>query len=189
MRARPSFVVKVPPAATSLTLALLTLTAGCARTPTGESVKPTPSPPAAGPAVDVSQLGLSMADGSTKKLSEMRGKVVVLDFWATYCKPCVEKLPHLQKLAEEWGDKVIVIAVTLDPDVKAAAAWAKAHKLTLPVAAFDDAMKPLLFPGEESIVIPQVRVVGPDGKLARSFGPESSLDELKASVDALLAPK
>lgn len=137
----------------------------------------------------MSQLELPMADGTKKKTSEFRGKVVVLDFWATYCKPCIEKLPQLQELAEKWGDKVAVVAVTLDPDVEAAAGWAKAHKITLPIASFHDAMKPVLFPDQETIAIPQVRVIGADGKLARSLGPDDTLDAIAAAVNELLSTK
>jgi cytochrome c biogenesis protein CcmG/thiol:disulfide interchange protein DsbE len=46
--------------------------------------------------------------GGTILLSSMKGKVVVLDFWATWCVPCVEALPHLQKVG---GDEVVAVAV------------------------------------------------------------------------------
>lgn len=187
MHTQLTFQTKTSAAATAFAVALAVVTAGCSREPAQVSGEQPSTPPVAKTTIEVSQLELSMADGAKKKISEFRGKVVVLDFWATYCKPCIEKLPQLQELAEKWGDKAAVVAVTLDPDVKAAAEWAKAHKITLPIASFDDAMKPILFPGQETIAIPQVRVIGPDGKLVRSLGPDDTLDALAAAVDELLA--
>lgn len=176
-------------AAIAFGVALLMTAAGCSKEPAQEISKPPSTSPTSKASADVSGLELVMADGSKRTLSEFRGKVVVLDFWATYCKPCIEKLPHLQQLAQQWGDRVAVVAVTLDPDVKAALAWAKRHNVTLPIAVFQDAMKPALFPNEETIAIPQVRVIGRDGKLAHSFGPESTLEELQQAVNELLAQK
>lgn len=53
--------------------------------------------------------------GGTVSLEELRGKVVMLDFWATWCAPCVEEMPHLIKLAREYEPKgVVLIAANRD---------------------------------------------------------------------------
>lgn len=58
---------------------------------------------------------LEKLDGSTVKLSELRGKVVLIDFWATWCPPCREEMPHFVKLAQEYEDKGLVfVAATGD---------------------------------------------------------------------------
>ena len=49
------------------------------------------------------------------QLRAFRGKVVVLDFWETSCIPCVKAMPQLQQLQDQYGDKVVVIGVLLDP--------------------------------------------------------------------------
>ena len=51
------------------------------------------------------------AAGKLHRLSEFRGKIVVLDFWATWCGVCKEELPHLAKLARAAGPGVVVLAV------------------------------------------------------------------------------
>jgi thiol-disulfide isomerase/thioredoxin len=49
-------------------------------------------------------------------LSAYRGKPVVLNFWATWCPPCVEEVPSLVALQKQMGDKVTIIAVSADVD-------------------------------------------------------------------------
>jgi cytochrome c biogenesis protein CcmG, thiol:disulfide interchange protein DsbE len=54
-------------------------------------------------------------DGGTVSLEQLRGKVVMLDFWATWCAPCVEEMPHLVKLAQEYEPKgVVFVAANRD---------------------------------------------------------------------------
>jgi thiol-disulfide isomerase/thioredoxin len=53
--------------------------------------------------------------GSTVSMKELKGKVVVIDFWATWCGPCVAQLPHMKKLYDEYHDRgVEFIGVSLD---------------------------------------------------------------------------
>jgi thiol-disulfide isomerase/thioredoxin len=52
---------------------------------------------------------LSDAQGKTHSLSEYRGKVVVMDFWATWCGPCSEVMPRMQKLHEKYKDNGVVV--------------------------------------------------------------------------------
>ena len=54
---------------------------------------------------------LQALDGSTFRLSEQRGKPVVLNFWATWCGPCQNELPAIQKAAEHFGDDVVFAGV------------------------------------------------------------------------------
>src|SRR5208337_4409864 len=49
-------------------------------------------------------------------LHDLRGKVVVLNFWATWCPPCVEEMPSLEKLQSNLKDRVVVLAVSVDED-------------------------------------------------------------------------
>ena len=47
-----------------------------------------------------------------KKLSDLKGKFIILDFWATWCKPCIKTMPYLEKLKEQFGDTLVVLAVS-----------------------------------------------------------------------------
>ncbi|WP_164668887.1 redoxin domain-containing protein [Virgibacillus doumboii] len=51
--------------------------------------------------------------GDTFQLSDLRGKKVILNFWASWCGPCKKEMPEMQKFHEKYGDKVEVIAVNL----------------------------------------------------------------------------
>ena len=58
---------------------------------------------------------LASLDGRQISLSEFRGKVVILDFWATWCKPCKLELPHFVALQQEFDKEVLqIIGISLD---------------------------------------------------------------------------
>ena len=60
---------------------------------------------------------LQSFDGPTRKLSNYRGKLVLVNLWATWCPPCVAELPVLAKVSEEYGDKgLVILAVAGDED-------------------------------------------------------------------------
>ena len=66
------------------------------------------------PAARVEIRGGSFADVE-KAIAQQRGKVVVVDFWAEYCPPCVDGMPHLVELQQRYGqDQLVVISVNLD---------------------------------------------------------------------------
>jgi peroxiredoxin len=59
-------------------------------------------------------------DGTkTVQLSQLRGKPVLLNFWATWCPPCVQEVPALVGLQQQMGDKVTILAVSMDEDADA----------------------------------------------------------------------
>lgn len=61
------------------------------------------------------KLSLKDLSGQTQKLSALRGKVVVLNFWATWCEPCQEELPRLSRLSQSYaGKNVQFVAVSID---------------------------------------------------------------------------
>jgi peroxiredoxin len=58
---------------------------------------------------------LTDLDGKTVKFSDFRGKVVILDFWATWCMPCRVEIPQFVELQKQYGDKgLAIIGVSLD---------------------------------------------------------------------------
>jgi thiol-disulfide isomerase/thioredoxin len=60
---------------------------------------------------------ITTLDGRRISLDELKGKVVLLDFWATWCGPCREALPHIKKIAQDFaGQPLVVLSVSLDTD-------------------------------------------------------------------------
>jgi cytochrome c biogenesis protein CcmG/thiol:disulfide interchange protein DsbE len=63
---------------------------------------------------------LESASGAVRKLSNYRGKVVLVNLWATWCPPCIAEFPMLESLAKEYSDKgLVILAVAGDEDTRA----------------------------------------------------------------------
>ena len=79
---------------------------------------------------------LTNLDGSSLKLDSHRGKVIVMNFWATWCGPCMTELPLFEKtIAKYKNDKnVLFLAITTDEDRELVAPFLKQYKFNLPVA-------------------------------------------------------
>src|SRR5207302_7379092 len=78
---------------------------------------------------------LGMADGKPFRLSEQRGKTVIVNFWATWCPPCREEMPALERLYRQHKDHgLVLVAVSIDADPKIVPPYVQASKLTFPIA-------------------------------------------------------
>lgn len=79
-------------------------------------------------------LALSDLEGQTVRLEALRGKVVLVDFWATWCAPCLEELPFLQRLHERHREAgLVVLAVSVDDDASNVRRFVQRQGLTMPV--------------------------------------------------------
>lgn len=76
----------------------------------------------------------TLADGTTHTLSQLRGKKVLLNFWATWCGPCRQEMPHLNKLYEKYkASGFVLLGVNVDDDTAQAAGVASKLGVTFPV--------------------------------------------------------
>ena len=109
-------------------------------------------------------------DGKKVSLKDFRGKVVFLNFWATWCVPCREEMPAMEKLYQEFKDKnFVVLAVNVKDRKQDAMNFFKELKLSYPMVIDVDAQVGLLY---GAWGLPTTYLIGPQGEgLARAWGP------------------
>ena len=114
--------------------------------------------------------GKTNADGGEQKLKDLTGKVVVLDFWATYCPPCIEEIPHLRELQAKYGAenlRVVGLHVGGEDDRPQVPRFVERLNIDYALATPEDALVTFIFGGEDSI--PQTAVFDRTGKLIDKF--------------------
>ena len=91
--------------------------------------------PRLGKGVSAPDFALPDLDGKTVTLADYKGKVILLNIWATWCPPCVEEMPSMEKLHQELKDKDFeILAVSIDVlGAKAVIPFMKKHKLSFSV--------------------------------------------------------
>ena len=85
------------------------------------------------------QFSLTGIDGHNLDLSALRGKVVLLDFWATWCAPCKSEIPHFIDLQNKYGPQGLqIVGLSMDDSVAPVQKFYAAEKMNYPVAVADD---------------------------------------------------
>jgi peroxiredoxin len=109
-------------------------------------------------------ISVVMLDGSKKRLADFRGKVVLLNFFATWCGPCNLELPHLQELWNtlKASDRFTMLVVSRDETKDTVAAYVSQHGFTFPVALDPAAAA---FTEFAKAGIPRTYLIGPDGTI------------------------
>jgi len=139
-------------------LALLTLALACRVEPApAESGEPAPD------------FQLQLLDGRPVALADLRGKAVLLDFWATWCPPCVLEIPELNAFYAEHRERgVELLAIAIDADdAEELAAWAREKGVAYPVAIGDTSVAQLY--GAE--LFPYHVLLSPDGRIVERLTP------------------
>lgn len=115
-----------------------------------------------------SEMGWALANGERAKLSDYKGKVLVLDFYATWCEPCRASIPRLIALQHQFkrsGLEIVGLNVGGADDRIKVAAFARELKIDYPLGFPDKAMTDFFLSDDQTI--PQTFVFGRDGQLAR----------------------
>ena len=100
-------------------------------------------------------------------LNEMRGKVVVLNFWATWCPPCVEEMPSLVQMQQKMKDKgVEVVAISVDADLSAYQRFLKDYRVNLLTVRDPDQKSNNLY---GTFKFPETYIIDRQGVLRRKF--------------------
>lgn len=121
-------------------------------------------------------------DGQTISLASLRGKVVFIDFWATWCPPCREGLPITDKLHRELSSKGVVVLAVSDEDKETVGAYVKEHKFEFTSCIDTEAKMAAAYKVES---IPTTVIIDREGNLSTylvGLGPEGQLREELAKV-------
>jgi cytochrome c biogenesis protein CcmG/thiol:disulfide interchange protein DsbE len=102
----------------------------------------------------------------TVNLRDFRGKVVVLNFWATWCPPCIEEMPSLSSMQAQLRDRVSVVAVSVDHDPEAYSRFLREHNIQL-LTVRDAEQKSNLMYGTTKY--PETYVIDGNGVLRRKI--------------------
>ena len=135
---------------------------------------------------DAPDFQLDLLGGKKFHLAENKGKVIVLDFWATWCGPCLQAMPQIDRVTREFADKgVQLIAVNLQETPAQITAMLERQKLSPTVALDRDGVVAEKYGAN---AIPQTVVIDRDGKVTRLFiggGPRLG-DQLREALQALM---
>ena len=146
-----------------------------------------PATPAAKATPAIPSLRVTTLDGAQYDLAAHRGKWVVVNFWATWCTPCLKEMPELSAL-DAMREHIEVIGLAYD-DIQPAElkAFLQKHPVVYPVAIVDTYAPPADFATPRGL--PTTYLIAPDGKVARQFlGPVTAKD-VEAAIAAAGGPK
>jgi len=135
------------------------------------------------------ELALPDLSGVAQRLSQFRGRAVVLNFWATYCAPCRKEMPDLAAIQNEYaalGVQVIGASADAGSDRAKVLQFIKETKLNFPVwlgATVADMAKFGLGPA-----LPGTAIINREGKIVWASGRVIKASEVKRQLDALLTP-
>ena len=112
------------------------------------------------------------AQGRQQPLKQWRGKILVVNFWATWCPPCREEMPELSQLQDQYRDRNVVVIGISTENVVQIREFAKTLQVSYPLLAGDmEAMSLGSALGNDKSVLPYTIVIKPDGTIANShFG-------------------
>jgi len=132
------------------------------------------------------------SEGNVYNLKNYQGKAVILDFWATYCKPCIEEIPHLKALQQKYGKEnleIVGMHVGGEEDRPLVPAFAARLSIDYTLAIPEDELTRFIF-GRET-AIPQTAIFDRKGRLIKKIiGFDAQVKkELDAAVEQAINSK
>ncbi|HVF90474.1 MAG TPA: redoxin domain-containing protein [Blastocatellia bacterium] len=128
---------------------------------------------------EASDLSLKDMSGKRVELKSLRGKVVLLDFWATWCAPCREEMPHLEKLHRELKDKGLLVVGINTEDAKSARSFMKKYGYTFMTLIDGDGAAATSYKVD---AIPTVFVIDKEGKITGHYIGGRSEEDLREAI-------
>jgi peroxiredoxin len=144
---------------------------------------------ATGPAGLIGKVAPSFAvtddDGRPAALADYRGKIVVLNLWASWCPPCRAEMPDLEKLHRAYASRgVVVLGVDQGESAARARAFATSLQISYPVLIDDGQQYGLVY---AALGLPTTVVIDRSGVVRAGFDGPLSYPQMRAAVDPVLA--
>jgi thiol-disulfide isomerase/thioredoxin len=133
----------------------------------------------------VAEMSWTGFDESITKVKDLKGKVLILDLWATYCPPCIEEIPHLMELKAQYGYQLVVIGLHVggEEDRPKVPEFVEMLKITYPLATPEDALSAYIFGTDTAI--PQTAIFDRSGKMVKKI--VGFNDQIKRELDDAVA--
>jgi len=151
-----------------------------AAAPAAQSPAATPAGPRVHGADERPVLELATLDGKPWRLADHRGRWVVVNYWATWCSPCLKEMPELSALDAMREDIEVVGLAYEDIAPAELQAFLKQHPVVYPIAIADVYAPPAAFDPPRGL--PATWLIAPDGRVARQFLGPVTAAELEAAV-------
>lgn len=110
------------------------------------------------------------SDGKMQAIEQWRGKIMVINFWATWCPPCREEMPELSRLHEHYREQGVLVLGIATEDVAKIREFSKETKVSYPLLAGDlDAMNLGSALGNNKGILPYTVIVDRDGSVVKTY--------------------
>ena len=134
--------------------------------------------------------GFKALDGKSRKLSALRGEVLVVNFWATWCGPCQEELPRLSKIAESYaGKQVRFVLISIDEPKNRAKIPAVLDRLHIPLESWDDADTDTMERFGLGDIVPGTVILDQQEEVVSRIMGEAREEDVRSAVDWLLGSR
>ena len=128
--------------------------------------------------------------GQGVSLSDFRGQAVFLDFWASWCGPCIEDLPHLAKIKQQTqSQKIVFLSISLDASVKQWCQAVEAHTLTGVHVHAPGGWQAAVAQLYQVRSIPSYFLVGPDGRMDGRVDDIEEIEEVVSRIEEVASGK
>ncbi|MDI1254438.1 TlpA disulfide reductase family protein [Thermomonas sp.] len=135
----------------------------------------------------IPSLRVATIDGKTFDLADQRGKWTVVNFWATWCGPCLKEMPELSAL-DAMREHIMVVGLAYeDTTVEDMQAFLKQHPVVYPIALLDVYNPPKDFDTPRGL--PMTVLVGPDGKVVKTITGPVTAHDIETAIAAAGGPK
>jgi peroxiredoxin len=130
------------------------------------------------------EFALTDINGKPLSLAQYKGKVVLLDFWATWCAPCKVEIPHFIALQDKYGPQGLqIVGLSMDDDAKPVVKFAEQMKINYPIAIADEKLA-AKYGGV--LGLPIAFVIDKEGRIVHKHVGETAPDVFEKEVAELL---